>query len=896
MQVTLIAALAGGLLLTWPARAESLRGRVHDRAFLAEPKAKGLPAAKVTLYDTGGKRLAVKPTGKTGDYRFQGLKPGRYVIAVERKDCLPSPLVRVIEVSRGDTAARDFALDRDPRRNHSRAREAGKRKSAPHGYYTRLAEGMLAVPPAACLREAADPLSIGRFADAEDTSEAYRRLWTALLWAEIESQARPAEHMVYLAHALDSALKAAAWPALPALSRHLQVRPDSLEAYAARSRALILSSAGRKPLEGLKSAAVPKRLALEILDAHLASASIPLPKKKAFLAKAKGVLGAEASRKLALALGSREKAKQARKPGKAKPKTPEFDSEALRKVLAAAASGAGPNPVALYNVGSLHMEAGRVPEAIEILRKANGIRPDHPRALMAEARAHMANGDSASAGKLFESLVSHESPEWQARGWQGQALIQWTAGRAEAAEASLVKSLGMDDLSDSARGALMLLARISLERKTWSTVEPMLEDLIKARPREAEAHFWLGRMALAGKRDGVALDRFRQARKLAPDRTDFAVAEAEARFAREECGEALKVLKPLRARLGPDGLSIYGRCLLAQGRSREAALEFERMHKAKPSAAALVLLAQALNASGEAGKAAGLLADSPFNSQPDVRLVRAETHLALGQVEAARDALEPLRARSPEDPRLHYLLGLGSFKERDYPEASKELTEALRYRQDYPEAVHLQGACLLKLGRAGEAHHYFGELAAASAKGWRAKGLGGKGQAFAQEGKLEAAVEHLGKSFQEVPTAEAAAHMALVLLRQDKPREASGWADKARRLDPREPLALMAAVDVLLAEQRQDEAVAQAAEGLEKNPESCDFQMVAAKVSLRAGQDDRARDLSLRAVRSCPSEPAPHYYLGSLSARAGVKADAKRHFGAYLAAGGDAKRVPAGYR
>lgn len=895
MKVFLVA-LVGGLLLGLPAGAEVLKGRVLDRASLADPGAKGLSAARLVLFDTSGKKLAAKAAGRNGSYRFQGVKPGRYVIAVERKEYLPVPLVRVIEIAPGDTAARDFALDRDPRRNHVRAREAGKRKTLPHGYYTRLAEGMLAAAPASFHREAALPVSLGRFADAGDTSESYRRLWIALSWAEIESQDRPADHRVYLAHALDSALKAAAWPALPALSRHLKVHPDSLEAYAARVRALILVPSGKQKPTGLKSAAVPKRLALEILDDQLASPSIPLPKKKAFLAKAKGVLGPDATRKLTLALGAREKARKSRRPAKEKPELPAFDREALRKVLAAAAEGARPNPVAQYHVGYYHLEAGRVPEAIELLRKANAGRPGYPRAMLAEARAHMANGDSASAERLFEGLTSLESPEWQARGWQGLALVQWTAGRAEAAEASLVKSLGMDDRSDSARGALMLLARISLERKTWSTVEPMLEGLIKARPREAEAHFWLGRMALLGKRDGIALDRFRQARKLAPHRTDFAVAEAEARFAREECGEALSVLKPLRARLGPDGLAVYGRCLLAQGRAKEAALEFERMHKARPSAGALVLLVQALNASGQAARAADLLADSPFNSQAGVRLARAETHLALGQVEQARDALEPLRARSPEDPRLHYLLGLCSFRERNYPEASKELTEALRYRQDYPEAVYLQGASLLKLGRAGEAHHYFGELAGSPARSWRAKGLGGKGQAFAQENKLEAAVEHLGKSFQESPTAEAAAHMALVLLKLGKTRDASVWADKARRLDPREPLALMAAVDALLAEQRQDEAMAQAAEGLERNPESCDFQMVAAKVSLKAGQDERAKDLSLQAVRTCPSEPAPHYYLGSLSARAGVKAEAKRHFGDYMAAGGDAKRVPAGYR
>ena len=67
---------------------------------------------------------------------------------------------------------------------------------------------------------------------------------------------------------------------------------------------------------------------------------------------------------------------------------------------------------------------------------------------------------------------------------------------------------------------------------------------------------------------------------------------------------------------------------------------------------------------------------------------------------------------------------------------------------------------------------------------WRAKGSLGQGQAFATEDKPEAAEANLRRSFQAVPGAEAAAHLALVLLKENRNAEAGEWAAKARkRLD-----------------------------------------------------------------------------------------------------------------
>jgi hypothetical protein len=83
---------------------------------------------------------------------------------------------------------------------------------------------------------------------------------------------------------------------------------------------------------------------------------------------------------------------------------------------------------------------------------------------------------------------------------------------------------------------------------------------------------------------------------------------------------------------------------------------------------------------------------------------------------------------------------------------------------------------------------------------------------------------------------------------------------------------------------------------LDRHPEGCDFLVVAAKAQLRAGHDQQAKNLSEQARGRCPEESAPYFFLGTLSARSGTAAEARRNFSEYMRTGGDAKRVPDAYR
>jgi tetratricopeptide (TPR) repeat protein len=897
-----------GLLIASPSRAESLHGRVVDRASLdASAAGKGLAGVRLTLFDQAGKKLGVKTTSKQGAYRFPKLPSGTYTLSLDRKEQLPSPLLRIVTIGTEDTLSRDFALDRMPMQGGIPVRAAGGKKPPAEEYYPRLAEGILAEARLPQFHREAkeDRITLSRFFDAEDTTEAYRILMANLIWAEIASQRRPVAATLYLAHAYDSALKAAALPSPAAMKPYLKVSPDSVEALMRSLRRFLIAPAKKDRPETIAKRQVPKAMVIDLLEELFASKAAPKPKQKAFLARIRGLIGPDASRRFALLIDPPKpalKRKNARgaagkdKAGAVPPGPPRPDSEALWKIVEDFASARQANPVAVYHVALRRYEQGQARDALADLQRLDGLRPDFAPAVWLAARCRLATEDTEGAERSFDSLSRTEAPEWQALGFQGAARIQWRSGEGEKAERSLWRALGLDSQSPAAREALFLLAEISLARDSWNPVEALLDTMARLRPREADARYWLGRMALKREQDGVALEHFQRALALAPQRADFAAAVAAAHFAREECDAALKTLKPLRAKLAGEGLSIHGQCLAIQGRSREAVQEFERLHAAKPTPQSLAQLARSLCASGLAQRAVSVIQASPFASDVEVRKALAAAHIDLGSADQARGILEPLAAGRENDAELHFLLGRTAFALRDWPEAGRQFTSALQYREDYPEAKYRQGLTLLKQGRGGEARHYFLELRDSEKPTWKAKGLLGQGQVFAKEEKLEAAVESLRKSYATAATAEAAAHLALALLRMEKTDEAAEWAGKARKLDPDEPLGLMAAVDVLLAKRQEDQAVALAQGGLDRHPQACDFLVVAAKARLRAGQDREAKGLSEEARGRCPEESAPYYYLGTLSARAGTVSEARRHFGEYLRNGGDAKRVPEDYR
>jgi hypothetical protein len=330
--------------------AESLYGRVVDRASISDSlRGAGISGVHLSLYNADGKRIASKVTSKAGAFQFQRLVPGTFTLTLERGGYLPKKAIHVFTLGLEDTS-RDVYLDRIPAPAKP-SRKLAKKKITTQDYYARLATGILkAGNQPGFFRESTDSgrATLSRFFDSEeDTTEGYRRLWMALLWTEIENQDRPVENLVYLAHALDTALKTESAPELPALKPYVAVAPDSVEALS-RALPLMILSPKKNPPESMTKYRVPKSMVLAMAETRVQSKAFALTKRKAFVANLSKIYGAAATREMLASLSPPKKIKTHLPQKPEAP--PTVNDDIFWKVVAQQAVGTRPNPVALYHL------------------------------------------------------------------------------------------------------------------------------------------------------------------------------------------------------------------------------------------------------------------------------------------------------------------------------------------------------------------------------------------------------------------------------------------------------------------------------------------------------------------------------------------------------------------
>jgi tetratricopeptide (TPR) repeat protein len=926
--------------------------------FSASEAVPGLEGVTLTLRDASGKTVGSAKTGKQGTFKFRKLDAGSYTLALSRAGYLPNPLVRHVAIGDGDLGgggpgggeaqARDFYLD-----------PAQPGKAFRHGdFHAALAEGFLlsARRDGFWRRNVGDTdTDITRYFDAQDTTRAYRSMWLSMLWAEVEGRSeshqvksRSTVSMVKLAKALDSLLRSENME-IAALAPYRETEVDSVMRYAAILKAIAMgqplparprpagetlgsgktgngTGAGAKPRPGAKAGAkatakttakagkaskpakprlaqvsdlkglrVPKALALALALEAVRSPALPMAKRKALVAKLRSLYGAEGARALAAALAPVPKLASKSGPAESAP-----NASALAALVADAVRENPGHAAALFHQGWRKLEAGKAREAVALFERAEASHPGYPALLRQKAKALMALKDTSATRRVYEAMTRSDEPQTQALGHRGLGALAFAAKQLDEAEQAYWRAQGLDAHSREAQEAALVLAEITLARGGDvggnEAREDLLDSLVKQRPKDPRPHLWLGRLALKRGQEGVAASHFQQAVALAPKEASYAEALAALQAETDEWAAAFKTLAPHRKKLSPDGLAIYIDALLRTGRPADAVEECERLHAQRPDAKSLSRWAQALTAAGQAQKAIGLIRKSPHAGDKVVQVMHALALIEVGQTEEARRLLTPLVAAHPTDAILHLHLGRCFFAAREFAKASDAFGQALRYRQDLSEALHHQGQCMLKLGRAGESHHYFAELADKESRAWKAKGFLGRGEAFAAEGKPEAAEEYLRRSIALVPSPEAMGHLALVMLKANKAVEAEGWAKKARAADKHAALPVLALVDIYLESGRDEEALTLAEAEFESHAQSCEHMLIASKANYRAGLDDRAKEISQKAVQSCPKDPGPRFYLGAVSARSGDKAEAKGHFEAYVEQGGDIQNLPRGYR
>jgi Flp pilus assembly protein TadD len=336
------------------------------------------------------------------------------------------------------------------------------------------------------------------------------------------------------------------------------------------------------------------------------------------------------------------------------------ESEALlREVLTADPESAD----ALFYLGSIAADAGRLGRALQLLQRAVARRP-------MEAAFHAALGNAlARAGRAGDALASFQ--------------------------AALALQPNLIELQLNVGHALRALARHDAALAAYA-------QLLARQPAHAAAR--LGRalsLAALARRD-EALAELAQARAAAPAALDYELEEGALCLALGEAEAAARRYAALLQRPGADArLRLNLAAALVQAGDVQAALAQlrELEHAAPRDAASVVALADLYARCDEHGAALRLL--EPLLAADDLPEWRERVARALLELERHADAAEHLRkliAVRPADPGTRANLGLALLGLDRVDEAFAELSEALRLAPQHWQALHGLGLALLKRG------------------------------------------------------------------------------------------------------------------------------------------------------------------------------------------------------
>jgi tetratricopeptide (TPR) repeat protein len=443
---------------------------------------------------------------------------------------------------------------------------------------------------------------------------------------------------------------------------------------------------------------------------------------------------------------------------------------------------------------------------------------------------------------------------------------------------------------------LTSLARIYKEEGNVEKAENLLSEMVKKDPRNHMAWYELGRIAADRNQNGVAESNFKKALQLAPATSDYSEALAQIYFDKEDYSAVMQYLTPVRSKLSASGRSLYAESLMKQGKTDAALAEYNSVYSEQKSAPVLAKIAEIKVARGEYRDALQLIETSGFSSDSSVQLSLARAYVAQGEGDKARSVLNNLIRNSKYNAALYHLRGMSYYSENNCKKATKDFDQALKYNPDYMEAVYYTGVCLLKERRDQDAQNYFKELSQHNAPQWMAKGFMGMGLVFEGQKKIEAAENYLQKATTAYDDAEAYSHLSRVYMKRRKLADAERTARKALTIKQDEPLALGTLGEILVAQNRKNEALALTKKALADHPHSCPLLVSSVKINYSSGNYDTARQSGLYAITECPDEYLPYLYIGLVADKKYNKKEAKENFKKFLKAGGDENLIPSEYR
>ena len=415
-----------------------------------------------------------------------------------------------------------------------------------------------------------------------------------------------------------------------------------------------------------------------------------------------------------------------------------------RKLLASR-----PNDPDVYSLaGSVYMAAGQLPRAREHFERALQLAPDNLAILMNLGRLAVREGKQDDAQARFERVLAVSPGNLNA----ALALAQLSGLRHDPAGAKQ----WLERASAANPKALepkLLLVRQCLETGDFDQARTLATDLARAEPENAEVHNVLGVVQMVDRKYEEAVASFRKAVAAAPNSPNFSYNLARAQVARQDFGEAKKLLaKTLE--LQPHHLravSTLAAIEMREGNATQAlarARDLQQDKDKETAAAGHALEGDLLMTSGKfdnAARAYDAASRQDRSAQLAIKSYRARRR---AEVPDAAKPLEEWLSGNPGDARARLALAQGYQERGQFKQAAAEYELVLKARPT--DAVALNNLAWIyhdakdprAIQMAEKAHELQPENGAITdTLGWL----------LVQEGQAQRALELLRKAVKQAP-------------------------------------------------------------------------------------------------------------------------------------------------
>jgi tetratricopeptide (TPR) repeat protein len=455
--------------------------------------------------------------------------------------------------------------------------------------------------------------------------------------------------------------------------------------------------------------------------------------------------------------------------------------------------------------------------------------------------------------------------------------------------------------------ASLQLGMAYVEARRYEEAAPRLELAAASEPPQARAFYYLGRCQLGLEHAPEAVASLRKALELATQqgagavqlggihnqlglalRATGAAEESAAHFAEASriAGERAESSREQLARYmasapdpetGPAAVSLLFQASPVADLKPAERNSLER--RAKTELARAYLNLGVMQARGQRfGRAAEYL-EQAAAADPDFPAVQRSLGVAEFNAQRFDKAVGPLSlalAGAAGDVELRRMLATALIETEAYGRAA-ELLAADPDRAADPSLQFAYGLALTRAGRPAEGERVFKDLLARHGESAEIGVM--LGQARAQEGDYDAAIETLTRALQQKPgVAEANATLGVIYLKQGKLDEAEQVLRAELAAHPDDVKAANTLATVLDLLGRPDEAVPILRAALKKKPDYADARYLLGRLLLAKGQAGDAIEHLEAAAHVAPEDPNIHYQLGRAYQALGREADAQREF------------------